>query len=202
MTERVASGEDKELVGAAQIDALLCDDALPFANQLCVEVGDIGYSKPEYLHSNRRHKNLVSIARVRSNRIVYRQANAEEHPPRRGHPTWYGDAFSLKDSTTWQPADATTTLSQGSRRGKQYQVEIRAWHNLLIRGKQQPQQLPMHEHPFTLVCITRFNLSKVQNVALLLATYHFAKQSIYSSRRRQFMSEIIVSRCRYGRIST
>jgi hypothetical protein len=47
MTERVATGEDKELVGAAQIDALLCDDALPFASELCVEVGDSGYSKPE-----------------------------------------------------------------------------------------------------------------------------------------------------------
>jgi len=157
MTQRVATSEDKELVGAAQIDALFCDDALPFANELCVEVGDTGYSKPEYLHINRQHKNLVSIVRVRSNRIFYRQASGEEHPPRRGHPTWYGDAFSLKDSTTWHPADETATLSQVSRRGKQVQVEIRAWHNQLMRGKQQPQRLPMHEHPFTLVCITRFD---------------------------------------------
>lgn len=162
MTKRVATVADKELVGAAQIHALMCADALPFANELCVEVGDSGYSKPEYLHRNREHKNLVSIARVRGNRTFFRQASGEEHPPRRGHPTWYGDAFSLQDSTTWHAADETTTLSQVSRRGKQYQIEIRAWHNQLMRGKQQPQRLPMHEYPFTLVCVTRFDDQGVQ----------------------------------------
>src|SRR4029079_19807696 len=37
---RVASSDDKEAVGAAQIDALLLDQTLPFHQQLCVEVAD------------------------------------------------------------------------------------------------------------------------------------------------------------------
>src|SRR5215212_3042618 len=39
-TKRVASTDDKEAVGAAQIDALLLDTTLPFHEQLCVEVAD------------------------------------------------------------------------------------------------------------------------------------------------------------------
>jgi hypothetical protein len=157
MTQRVATAEDKELVGAAQIDALLCDGSLPFAKQLCVEVGDTHYSKPEYLYANRRHSNLVSITRMRSNRTFYRQAVDDANAPRRGHPVWYGDSFSLKDSTTWHLPDEMVSLAQVSRSGRRYQVEIQGRHNLLMRGQYQPQRLPMHEHPFTLVRIVRRN---------------------------------------------
>jgi len=45
MTTRVASSDDKEAVGAAQIDALLQDQTLPFHKELCVEVADSSYSK-------------------------------------------------------------------------------------------------------------------------------------------------------------
>jgi hypothetical protein len=157
MTQRVASAEDKEQVGAGQIDALLSERKLPFARSLCAEVGDTHYSKPEYLYANRKHSNLVSIARVRSNRTFYRQVVSDASAQRRGHPTWYGDSFSLKDSTTWPAPDETASVSQVSRSGKRYQVEIEGWHNLLMRGQRQPQRLSMHEHPFTLVRIARFD---------------------------------------------
>ena len=39
-TARVASADDKEGVGATQIDALLLDETLPFHDELCVEVAD------------------------------------------------------------------------------------------------------------------------------------------------------------------
>ncbi len=41
-----------------------------------------------------------------------------------------------------------------SPQGKQYRVEIEAWHNMLMRGK---RGVPMHQHPFSLVCITRYD---------------------------------------------
>jgi hypothetical protein len=163
MTQRVATTEDKEGVGASQIDALLNADDLPFAQALCVEVGDTSYSKPEYLHANRHHPNLVTIARVRSNRTFYRQVlTGEVGEPRRGHPTWYGDAFDLKQPASWPAPDETATLTQASRAGKHHQVRIQAWHNLLMLGKQKPTLLPMHHHPFTLVRIVRYDEQGVQ----------------------------------------
>jgi hypothetical protein len=154
-TGRVNTDQDKELVGAKQMDALLQDDTLPFHQQLCVEVGDTGYSKPAYLHANRHHTNLVTIARSRSNRIFYQQFVSTEKQA--GHPKWYGDSFSLKDTTTWHEADEKATTTYVSRRGKSYRVEIQAWHNMLMRGKRKPELLPMHRHPFTLVRIVLYD---------------------------------------------
>jgi hypothetical protein len=154
-TKRVKAEQDKELVGANQIDALLQDDTLPFHKELCVEVDDTGYSKPEYLHANREHKNLVTIARFRSNRVVYRQFVQTEKT--RGHPKWYGASFSFKEQATWHEADEQASTTFVSRRGKSYQVEIQAWHNMLMRGKRKPKPLYMHRHPFTLVRIVLYD---------------------------------------------
>jgi hypothetical protein len=112
MTRRVASSDDKELVGAGQIDELLRDRRLPFHRSLCVNVGDTSYSKPEYLHANRHHQNLVTIARVRSTRTFYRlavQAAADNDP---GHPTWFGDEFRLPDQTTWHSAEGKSVSEE------------------------------------------------------------------------------------------
>ena len=157
LTQRVATTQDKELVGAGQIDALLQDRRLPFHQDLCVEVGDSSYSKPEYLHANRHHANLVTIARVRGTRTFYRQYVEQTTTVCRGHPTWFGAPFSLQDATTWHSPDAAITLWEDSRRGKRYRVEIQAWYNLLMPGKQKPHPLPMHRYPFTLVRIVRYD---------------------------------------------
>lgn len=157
MTQRVATTEDKELVGAAQIDALLTDGKLPFHVSTCAEVGDSSYSKPEYLAANRHHTNLITIARVRGNRTFYRQPCDEAAKVGRGHPTWFGQTFRLPDPTTWHAPDETDTLSEVSRRGNHYRMEIQAWHKMLMRGKRQPQPLPMHHYPFTLVRIVRYD---------------------------------------------
>jgi hypothetical protein len=163
-TERVATTDDKELVGAVQIETLLNDRTLPFHKNLCVDVGDSSYSKAAYLGSplgpNRHHPNLVTLARVRSTRTFYQQpcvCNKDETVKKRGHPTWYGAPFSLQDPATWHSPDETVTLTKVSCRGKRYRVEIQAWHHMLMRGKQKPKSLPMHQHPFTLVCITSYD---------------------------------------------
>jgi hypothetical protein len=158
LTQRVASHEDKEMVGAGQIDALLQDPKLPFGLELCVEAGDTSYSKPAFLHAHRKHPNLVTVARVRSNRIFYPQPlAAEQEGSGPGHPTWYGESFSLSDAQTWGNPDETLTLTETSRRGKLYRIEMQAWHHLLMRGKHEPERLPMHTYPFTLVRIVRYD---------------------------------------------
>jgi hypothetical protein len=159
LTERVATSADKEMVGAKQIEQLLQAPALPFGRELTVEVVDSSYSKPLYLHSHRQFANLVTLARARGTRIFYRQPVATEPEPGtagKGHPQWYGARFALSDPTTWHAPDATLTLRETSRRGKEVRIEIQAWHNLLMPGKNKPK-LPMHEHPFTLVRIVRYD---------------------------------------------
>jgi hypothetical protein len=157
MTRRVRSDEDKELIGAEQIDALLKDPRLPFHTQLCVEVGDASYSKPAYLHANRHHPHLVTITRVSGNRTFYRPFAPSAGEQRAGHPTWYGDRFSLKDPITWHEPDERAFTTHVSRRGKAYRVEIQAWHNMLMRGKCRPKPLPMHRYPFTLVRVVFYD---------------------------------------------
>jgi hypothetical protein len=157
LTARVASTEDKEAVGARQIDALLQDPTLPFHDQLCVEVADSKYSKPAYLHAHRQHANLVTIVRVAGNRTVYRQPDAAAQPPGAGHPTWYGARFALGDPSTWPPADTHALTRYVSRRGKRYRVEIQTWNNCLMRGQRTPEVLPMQCYPFTLVRIVFYD---------------------------------------------
>lgn len=149
---RVASDQDKEGVGDAQLRELLNDPAMPFHGQLCVSSRDSRYSKPASLYAEREHDNLVSVTRVRSNRVFYRQyvppADAKPAP---GHPRWYGDRFALPEPETWGPPDEETTCTLTRQGGQVYRAELRAWHNLLMRGKRKPLPLPMHCYPFTLV---------------------------------------------------
>jgi len=151
--QRVSSTEDKELAGAIQMNVLLDDPALPFHNQLCVEVGDTSYSKPKYLFANRPQSNLASLVRVRTTRTFHRKAEPSGRKPVRGHPAWYGTAFSLQDPQTWSAPDESANTTTTSRRGRIYQVKIEAWHDLLMRGKRKPLYIPMHRYPFTLVRI-------------------------------------------------
>ena len=160
LNERVSTVQDKEMVGADQIKALLRDEKLPFGREFTVEVGDSSYSKPAYLYSHRQFPDLVTIVRARGNRVFYRQyepTEEEKAATKAGHPTWYGERFALADPTTWGKPDEILTLPETSRRGKVYQVEMQAWHNLLMTGKRKPVRLPMHEHPFTLVRIVRYD---------------------------------------------
>lgn len=156
-TSRVTSEDDKEGVGAAQIDALLLDPALPFHDQLCVEVADSKYSKPAYLHAHRRHANLITIVRVAANRTFYRQAEAAAQPIGAGHPTWYGARLALGDPSTRPPSDSHALTQHVSRRGKRYRVEIESWNNCLMRGVRKPKELPMQRYPFTLVRIVLYD---------------------------------------------
>ena len=147
------------MVGAKQIENLLLDPKLPFGRELTVEVADSSYSKPAYLHAHSKFPHLVTIVRSRGTRTFYRQyvpTPEETTNPGKGHPKWYGERFSLSDLTTWHAPDETLTFPETSRRGKVYQIEIQAWHNLVMRGESAPK-LPMHKHPFSLVRIVRYD---------------------------------------------
>ena len=151
-TSRVKSSADKELVGAEQIAALLADEVMPFHGELCVSVQDSSYSKPAYLHQQGQQRDLVSVTRVRSNRVFYRQyVSPPEAPTERGHPRWYGERFALREAETWGAPAEQHSFTLRNRQGKCYRVVLQAWHNLLMRGVRKPAPLAMHCYPFTLV---------------------------------------------------
>jgi len=147
----VGSRENPCTVGADQLATLIKDFELPFANQLCLHVGDTVYAAVRYLNDNNEHKNLVSAARLRSNRSLYFQPQGiEETAP--GHPTWYGKVLKLKNANHYQ-ADEETLTTYTSHTGRTFNVRIKAWDNLLMRGK---QDCPMHDQPLKLIRIEAF----------------------------------------------
>jgi len=133
--KRVGSQENKEMVGAQQVAAILNDESLPFGKDLCVEVADSAYSKPAYLNANRDKKNFVSIVRARGTRVFYRQPMyVKRGSPKQGRPTWYGEAFCLKVPDTWDAPDQIAETTFISHKKIPYRVEIQAWSNMLMRG--------------------------------------------------------------------
>ena len=95
--QRVASEQSSLEVGAEPLHQLLEQPQSPFEGQLCVHVGDTAYSALEYLASGKAKSDLVQIARLRGNRVLYSPAPAQENSPSVGHSTCYGARFDLKD---------------------------------------------------------------------------------------------------------
>lgn len=150
---RVGSQENGLAVGLSQLEAVLQEPKLPFAQQLTVHVGDGSYSAVDHLGRGRgkEHENLVKIARLRSNRTLYFQPEQSERE-NPGHPTWFGESIKLKDINLHQ-ADQTQQTKFTARNGHTFTVMIKGWHNLLMRGK---KNCPMHQYPLTLVCVEAF----------------------------------------------
>ena len=154
---RVGSMQTGTQVGVKQIEDLLSDDTLPFAQDLCVEVADGAYSQVSFLGPLRQAHlgNLVTISRLRGNRTLYRPAPPiEKEPGKRGRHPWYGQPFKLKDETTWEPPDEETEVSYITPRGRRYRVQLQGWQNLLMRGS---REYDMHQQFFTLIRCRTFN---------------------------------------------
>jgi len=155
LVRRVKSWEDAELVGAEQLGELLDDPTLPWHNQLCVQVGDSRYAKPSFLWRTTEHTNLVSIVRVRNNRVFYHPY--QPRPGQKGgpgRPRIYGQRFALNRPETWSPPNEEQQWQETTARGHVHTITIRVWHSLIMRGK---RNMPMHRHPFTLVQVVVHN---------------------------------------------
>ena len=142
-----------------QYSALVLFPRLPFHQQLCVQVVDSEYSVVSYLGEMTEHENLVTIARVRSNRVFYEMPLPRPASPSIGHPTWYGERFDLKDSDTWKEPDEAIQTTYTNHLGRIYKVQLECWHNLLMSGT---REYPMHQHPFTLIRVRLFNEANEQ----------------------------------------
>ena len=148
--ERVSLDKTGVDVGSEQISSVISDSSLPWQEKLCVLVADSAYSQRSFLFEQSKHKNLVVIARVRSNRIFYQSPPVDESKKKRGCPKKYGERFNLADVETWHSPDETTQIQQTTRKGRLLNITILAWHQMLMRGTKHQK---MYRHPFTLIRI-------------------------------------------------
>jgi len=148
--QRVSLEKSGTDIASEQIQSVMSDSSLPWSEKLCVLVGDTEYSQRSFLEQQSKHKNLVVIARVRSNRILYQSPLVDELHKKRGCPKKYGDRFDLADAETWHESSETTQIQQTTRKGRLLNLTIQAWHQMLMRGTKQQE---MYRHPFTLLRI-------------------------------------------------
>ncbi len=146
--ERVPLDQSGTDVASEQIQFVISDSSLPWHQKLSVLVGDTAYSQRSFLFEQSKNKNLVVIARVRSNRIFYQSPLVEESHKKRGRPKKYGERFDLADAETWPTPEETTQKVQTTRKGRLLNITILAWHQMLMRGAKEQK---MYRHPFTLI---------------------------------------------------
>jgi hypothetical protein len=148
--ERVSLDKSGVDVGSEQIKTLMCDSSLPWHEKFCVLVADTAYSQRSFLFDQSKHKNLVVIARVRSNRIFYQSPLVDESKKKPGCKKKYGERFDLGDVETWHEPDETAQTQQTTHKGRILNITILAWHQMLMRGTKEQK---MYRHPFTLMRI-------------------------------------------------
>ncbi|MDJ0533015.1 MAG: NF041680 family putative transposase [Xenococcaceae cyanobacterium MO_207.B15] len=149
--ERVPSGTKAIALGNQQLKYIFENTNFP-PNKLSVLVADSSYSQREFIGEQVKENNLVTITRVRSDRVFYRQFIPDPDCPKKsGHPRWYGDKFDLKDATTWHLEDEVFQSNFITKKGKHFNLTICAWKNMLMKGTSNYQ---MNSYPFTLLQIT------------------------------------------------
>ncbi|WP_041933402.1 NF041680 family putative transposase [Gloeothece verrucosa] len=148
--ERVPSNDKAANVGNKQLKEIF--ESSSFSRQeLSVLVADNFYSQRDFIGEQVNYKNLVTITRVRSNRVFYRQFIEKITTQKKsGHPRWYGDKFDLKDENTWTQPNEVTQCVFTTKTGRQLTTTISAWKQMLMRGN---KNYKMNSYPFTLLQI-------------------------------------------------
>lgn len=146
--DRVPSTDTATKTGNKQL-AKIWESSQISNEKLSVLVADCDYSQRGFIGEQVQQKNLVTITRVRSNRVFYRPFICENSEQKRvGHPRWYGDKFDLSDSETWPESDEIAHTSLTTKRGRHLTVIISAWRQMLMKGT---KTYKMNRHPFTLL---------------------------------------------------
>jgi hypothetical protein len=149
--ERVISTDTTTKTGNKQLAKIWESSEMP-DEKLSVLVADCDYSQRGFIGEQVQQENLVTITRVRSNRVFYRPFISENPQKKRvGHPRWYGDKFDLSNSETWHEPDEVTYTSLTTKRCRHLTVIISAWKQMLMRGT---KTYKMNLYPFTLLQIT------------------------------------------------
>lgn len=148
--ERVPVEENAIKVGNLQVKNILEDSSFSSV-ELSALVGDSHYSQRGFIGEQAQKENLVTIVRIRSDRVFYHQFIPKATDSQKtGHPRWYGEKFDLKDETTWDEPTEVVQSHLTTKKGRSLTVTISAWKQMLMRGT---KDVPMHRYPFTLLQI-------------------------------------------------
>lgn len=149
--ERVPSSEKATNIGNKQLEKIFNTGSF-CGDKLSVLVADSFYSQRDFIGEQVKQNNLVTVTRIRSNRVFYRQfISKKKQKITSGHPRWYGDKFDLKDENTWHEPTRVSQSIFTTKKGRQLTVTISGWNRMLMKGT---QNYKMNRHPFTLLRIT------------------------------------------------
>lgn len=148
---RVNSHENGTQIGFEQLNEVATQTV--FKNQLCVNVADAAYSNRQWIVNvnTKKLSHVIHIARLRGNRVLYRQPLPLEGARKRGRPKIYGEVFRLSDPPV---PDQEEKFSNITKRGKVQCIHVSRWYNLLTRGKKNQH---MEKYPFDVVRVQVFN---------------------------------------------
>lgn len=120
---------------------------LEIDNELCLHTGDSLYGSEGCRQTAVKKKHLVHQFRMSNNRKLYQQPKQiEKQGP--GRKKWFGDKVLLSDEATHPEPDLVQTTPITSAKGKQYQVELTLFKNLLLRGS---KKFASQNHPINVV---------------------------------------------------
>ncbi len=141
--ERVPSKKKGVSLGNQQVEKIVKSSSS--SDKLAVLVADSDYSQRDFIGEQVKNEGVVTITRVRSDRVFYRQFIRNPNQAKTsGHPRWYGNKFDLKDDQTWHDPDAVHQVSFTTKKGRQLTVTISGWKQMWRRGT---KQYKMNNHP-------------------------------------------------------
>ena len=142
---RVESDQSGPQVGLAQLEEI--SNATVFKDRFCLSVSDAAYSTRSSVIGGAKWPNVVQIARMRSNRKVYKVPLAGSKT-RRGRPRAYGEEILLSDPSQPDQEEVTTRVTH---KGQVYRVLLQRWNDVIMQGSKDERT---HEHPFDLLRVT------------------------------------------------
>lgn len=149
--ERISPQEQGHVKGILQIEAIR--KRLNLMDKLCISVGDSAYGSENTRREIAKTTNLIHIFRLASNRNIFSLAD-EAAIPMVGRKKIFGDKMMLGKKDTHLPHSRSFTLPWKTARGKDYQVTLKVWENLVFRGA---RDFHAENYPMTVVQVTVTN---------------------------------------------
>jgi hypothetical protein len=146
---RVQSHQTGPQVDFEQVQMLVTTTA--FRWELCVNVADAAYSTNHWIANGDSIPNLVHIARLRSNRVLYREPLPITEKKLRGKTASYGERFRLSAPPL---PDEETRFEKITSSGARWSIHTSRWKNLLIKGDRTQRT---EKFPFDVVRVEVFD---------------------------------------------
>lgn len=181
--DRVKTSEKGHEVGPQKLCELMKDNTSPLNQSLCVHVADTAYFTMPIREMTSTVDNLVSIARLKSNRTIY--------APATGTRKKYGGKMKLNDPSTQTQPDQMVEIETSTSKNRLIKVIIKVWHDQLLRGS---NEFKGYDHPFNLYQICVFDAKtnkKLFKRPMWLAVdgdqrHELDAKSVYESYRQRY----------------